>query len=465
MLRITKTRCIKIESCYDSRNARSAGREKRRKSMKRKMFFFERLMYVDGHTPVNCIMTARIHGDIAADDLQLALKKVQGKHPLLRANVVEEGGQVYFSFSENPLKIPVRVVQRNSDEDWKNVTATEWKTPFNMNEGPLVRMVWIKSEGVSELMLIGHHCICDGTSLITIFREILQVVDQPDVQLTPYPPFQSLQDLFPQEVLSDMKMALLVKVKAALLRLFALTVKAVYAAPPGEHYLIYWQAGSKESAALLHRCKAEGTTPYAAMCVAFLLAFRQVNSARFKNKIMCPVDIRRFISSIRADVMFNYAPPIPLSIDPRIDPRSGFWDSARKLKQSMSEKIGRLNAYEHLMAAEELLSSIPKVISFLRQSKGSYDFAFSNVGRLDMPDDYQAFRVEGLLGVTVAVTWRNATTLITTSFRGRTDIALVSNDGFLPYVEAVAIKEAAVKLLMKAATVPEDVEPRMAANY
>src|SRR5882762_10040195 len=463
MHNINEIRCIKY-SCYDSRNAGSqmlaAGREKEG-DMKRKMFFFERLMYVDGQTPINCIITARIHGNIAADDLQLALKKVQLKHPLLRANVVEEGSQVYFSFSENPLKIPVRVVQRNSDEDWRNVTATEWKTPFNMNEGPMVRMVWIKSEGVSELMLIGHHCICDGTSLITIFREILQVVDQPDVRLTPYPPFQSLQDLFPQEVLSDLKMALLVKVKAALLRLFALTVKAVYATPPGEHYLIYWQAGSKESAALLHRCKAEGTTPYAAMCVAFLLAFRQVNSARFKNKIMCPVDIRRFISSIRADVMFNYAPPIPLSIDPR----AGFWDSARKLKQSMSEKIGRLNAYEHLMAAEELQTSIPKVISFLRKSKGSYDFAFSNVGKLDMPDTYQALRVERLLGVTVAVPWRNATTLITTHFRGHTDIALVSNDGFLPYAEAVAIKETAVNLLLKAATVPEVVEPPMAANY
>jgi NRPS condensation-like uncharacterized protein len=425
------------------------------------MFFFERLMYVDGHTPVNCIITARIQGHIAAHDLQLALKKVQAKHPLLRAHAVEEGRQLYFVFSDNPLEIPVRVVKRNSDEDWRNVTTTEWKTPFNMNEGPLVRMAWIRSEGVSELMLIGHHCICDGTSLITIFREILQVVDQPDVQLTPYPPFQCLQDLLPQEVLSDLKMALLVKVKASLFRLFALAVKAVNTAPPGEHYLIYWRADAKESAALVDRCKGEGTTPYAAMCVAFLLAFRQVNSSRFKNKIMCPVDIRRFISNIRPDVMFNYAPPIPLSIDPR----TGFWDSARRLKQSMSEKIGRLNAYEHLMAAEELQTSIPKIISFLRKSKGSYDFAFSNVGRLEMADNYQAFRVEGLLGVTVAVPWRNATTLITTYFRGHTDIALVSNDGFLPYAEAVAIKETAVKLLMEAAALPEVVQPRMAVNY
>jgi hypothetical protein len=82
-----------------------------------------------------------------------------------------------------------------------------------------------------------------------------------------------------------------------------------------------------------------------------------------------------------------------------------------------------------------------------------------------MPDNYRGFRVEGLLGVTVAVPWRNATTLITTNFRGHTDIALVSNDGFLSYAEAVAIKETAVKLLMKAAAVPEVVEARMAANY
>jgi NRPS condensation-like uncharacterized protein len=448
----------------NANNSREA--KKKSKAMKkRRMFFFERLMYVDGHTPVNCIMTARISGDIAVDDLQLALKKVQGKHPLLRANVVEEDGELYLSFMENPPNIPVRIVERNSGEQWRNVTVAEWKTPFNMQEGPLIRMVWIKSEGVSELMLIGHHCVCDGTSLLTIFREILQVADEPDVQLTPYPPFESVRELFPKDVLSDWKMALLVTAKAALFRLFAFTVKAVHTAPPGEPYLIFWRASEKESAALAHRCKVEGTTPYAAMCVAFLSAFRQVNSARFKNRIMCPVDVRRFINKIRADVMFNYAPPIPLRIDPRIDPRTGFWDLARRLKQSMSEKISRLNAYEHLMVAEKLQTTIPKVISFLRRSKGSYDFAFSNVGRLDMPSNYQTFRVESLLGVTVAVPWRNATTLITTHFRGHTDIALVSNDGFLPYEEAVAIKETAVNLLIEATAVPEVVERRMAVNY
>jgi NRPS condensation-like uncharacterized protein len=311
-------------------------------------------------------------------------------------------------------------------------------------------------------MLVGHHCICDGASLVAIFREVLQLIDQPDTQLTPYPPFQSLQDFVPQEVSSDLKLALLVKSKAALFRLFALTVKTVKTGPAGEHYLIYWRADAKESAELALRCKAEGATPYAALCVAFLLAFRQVNSAKFKNKIMCPVNVRRFIRNIGPDMMFNYAPTIPLALSR--DPQEEFWSLARKLKQSITEKIDRLNAYEHLMAAEQLHTSVPKLISLLRKSKGSYDFAFSNVGRLDIPENYQTFQVESFLGVTVAVPWRNATTLITTHFRGRTDLAFVSNDGFLPYAEAVAIKEKAISMLMEAAAIPVPMASRFAAN-
>jgi hypothetical protein len=416
--------------------------------MKRKMLFFERIMYFDGRTPVNCLLTARIRGTITADDLRAALDKVQTKHPLLRAHVVVEDGQPYFVFDEDPPKIPVRVVQRHDEEDWQTITKEEWKRPFDMDNGPLARMVWIKSDEVSELLLVSHHCACDGASLVAIYKELLLLVDQPDLQVTPYPPFQSLQDLIPKNILSNLKMALVVRSKAALARLyFAVTNKTEKVASQGEHYLLYWKADTKLSAAFADRCKVEGTTPYSAMCVAFMQAFREVKGVKdFKNKLMCPVNIRKYVPSIAPDMMFNYAPTVMISLSK--DGTTDFWELARKFKQSMQEEVERLDAYEFLMGAEHLHAVVPKIVGLLPRIKGSHDFIFSNVGRLDIQEDYRTFKVESFLSSTTALPWRDSTTLVTTYFRGQIDLAFVSNDSFLPYAEAVAIQERGLSILM-----------------
>lgn len=420
--------------------------------MKRKMLFTERLMYVDGNTPVNCILTARIAGSIEAESLRTAIDKVQAKHPLLQVSISNEDNQPYFIFEACPPKIPLRIAERHGDDDWQIVTQKEWKTPFNLREGPPFRLTWIRSKDTSELLLIGHHCVCDGASLVAILREIMQLVDQPLLQLTAYPPFESLEDLIPREIFSDPKIAFRAKLKAALLKLFALTIKHTEIIPEPSHYLIYWKASTEESSTLATRCRAEGVTPYSALCVAFMLAFRQVGSKKFKNKVICPVNIRKFVTNLRADVMFNYAPTISLAIS--AEPHENFWSLARKLKQSMLKKVERLNVYEDLIGAEYLQGSISKLISLLLKSKGSYDFAFSNIGRIDITENYQTFKIESILGATVAVPWRNATTLVTTHFRGQTDVAFVSNDGFLPYTEAMTIKERAFNLLSEAIRSP-----------
>ncbi|NYF79597.1 condensation domain-containing protein [Granulicella arctica] len=414
--------------------------------MKRKMLFFERIMYFDGQTPVNCLITARIRGSIAVDDLRAALDKVQAKHPLLRAHVEEEDRQLYFVFDANPPKIPLRIVERQAEGDWLKNTKEEWKKPFDMVNGPLVRMVWIRSDEVSELLLVGHHCACDGASLVSIYKELLLLVDQPDLPLIAYEPFQSLKDLIPKEIFSNVRKGLVIRGKAALARLFfALTSKKAAENPQGEHYLLCSRADEKASTAFADRCKKEGTTPYSAMCVAFMQAFGEVRRTDFKNKMMCPVNIRRYVKSIAPDMIFNYAPTVMLSLS--TDQGDDFWGLAKKLKQSMLEEVERLDAYEYLMAAEHLHAAIPKLITLLPRLKGKHDFIFSNVGRLEIQEDYRTFKVESFLSSTTALPWRDSTTIVTTSFRGQIDLAFVSNESFLPYADAVAIRERALHIL------------------
>ncbi|MEO6803786.1 MAG: condensation domain-containing protein [Granulicella sp.] len=421
--------------------------------MKRKMLFFERFMYVDGVTPINCVMTLRVRGTINPSNLRTALNKVQAKHPLLQARVIEEGGEPYFAFGDEVPEIPLEIVKRVSSEDWRARTAAEWKVPFDAKVGPLLRLVWIRSEEFSELMMIAHHCICDGGSVMTLIREVLQVTDEPETELVPYVSFSALTDLIPNEVLTDPKMQRRVQRRAWLYKVFlAVIASRTRALPASDPYVLYWNANAEELAAINHRCIAEDTNTYAAFCVAFLQAFREIQGRKAKNKIMCPVSIRRFIRSVKSDMLFAFAPTIELSL-PK-ESRGDFWTLARQMKRSIGEKIEGMNAYEDLMLGARMLSSLPRIINFLRSSRGGHDVAFSNMGRLRIPSKYKAFQVEAVVGSTVAVPWRNTNTLIATNFLNAMELSFISNERFLPQREAQTIQQRALELLKQAMAIP-----------
>jgi NRPS condensation-like uncharacterized protein len=414
--------------------------------MKRKMLFFERFMYVDGMTPINCLMTARLRGTLDPENLRTALRKVQAKHPLLQARTVDEGGEPLLVFDEATPEIPLRIVERMTDEDWKSITVAEWKLAFDPMTGPLFRVVWIRSSEVSDLMLVAHHCICDGGSLIAVLREILQVADVPATELTPYAAYTSLDDLVPAETLADPKIVAKVQRREFLNKLLLAVIARKSTKPlTGEAYVLYWNADATEFGAISRRCTAEGTSVFAALCVAYLQAFRLVQGSSARNKIMCPVNIRRFIRVIGDDMMFAFAPTIALSL-PK-EKEQGFWALARGMKQSVGEKIEGMKVYEDLMLGDRMRAWVPRLVSFLRWSRGGHDLAFSNMGPLKIPVTYEGFVVERVLGTTIAVPWRNTNTLITSYFQNEMVLAFVSNERFLPQRDAVLIQERALAIL------------------
>ena len=433
--------------------------------MKRRMLFFERFMYIDGVTPINCVMTARIRGTIDPAHLTTALAKVQAKHPLLCARVIEEGGEPWFVMDEHTPAIPVQIVSRNREDDWQAVTTQQWKTPFDTARGPLLRLVWMKSQDASqssELMLVAHHCICDGGSIMTLLREILEVADRPETELAPYTSYATLDDLVPADVLADPKARRQVRNKAVLYKLFLAVLGLRKAAlPPGDPYVLYWRAPAEEFAAINKRCLSEDTNTYAVLCVAYLLAFREVQGKAAQNKIMCPVSIRRFIRSIKSDTLFAFAPTIQLSLESAkpSTPPADLWAQARAMKQAIGEKIESMQVYEDLMLGDLMRPSVLRIINFLRSSRGGHDLAFSNVGRLKIPSKFKTFTLETVIGATVAVPWKNTNTLIMTYFANEMDLGFISNERFLPRMQATAIQEKALSLLHQAMLQPATFRP------
>src|ERR1700733_13001920 len=169
----------------------------------RRLLLLERTMYREGRTPFTSVFSIQLLGRLEEGRLRQALACLQAKHPLLRC-VIEDGVDgPRFVLQDCPAPIPLRIVERKNDDDGETEVRREWVAPFDASRDPLVRLVWLRGREVSELILVGHHCICDGQSGMTLLRDCLSAYDEPEKDLGTYDALGAIEDLVPAALLED----------------------------------------------------------------------------------------------------------------------------------------------------------------------------------------------------------------------------------------------------------------------
>ena len=180
-----------------------------------------------------------------------------------------------FVLRDHPAPIPLRIFERKHDDDWQTEVRREWVAPFEASRDPLVRLVWLRASEVSELILVGHHCICDGQSGMTLLRECLSAYDEPEKDLGTYDALGAIEDVVPAALLKDRGFRRRMRWKIGLLRLIFLwerrkRARSASAIRGDQMYFHRWSLDKAASLKLTERCRAEGVTVFAAMSVAFL---------------------------------------------------------------------------------------------------------------------------------------------------------------------------------------------------
>ncbi|MCW8312753.1 hypothetical protein K7A41_16100 [Sphingobacterium sp. InxBP1] len=410
----------------------------------RTLMMVERIMYVDAETPLNCVFAAKIRGNLAATDIQHALDKIQQKHPLLRSSIdTTTAAKPTFVVQENMSPIPLRVIERQTEEDWLLESERAWYHSFKDQRLPLAELLWIKGQDCSELLWVLPHCICDGTSIVTLMRELLSLLDDPTAHLPPYSLFGSVDEFLPAgfNLTKKSRKAKFYLVMARLL--FSLQRKSKRK-NVGRNYALHWKLPPQTTANITSRCRALGITVHAALCAAFMQAFQNIQGKKAKNKVISPIDIRHFIPEIRQDHMFAFAPTVELSL------KKGEYNLLNNtvyLKAMLLQKMEKINARELLWLGEQLHPLVHRMIAMLRTSRGGHDITLSNMGRIQIPANFKNFSVESVFSPTVAFPWLNANTLVTTTYRDQMDFSFMSHEDFLPKDEANRIKERAIALL------------------
>lgn len=416
--------------------------------MKRKLLFAERMLHGNGGAPFNAVIPVKLKGVFEEESIHHALKKLQEKHPLLNAFVENDAqGMPWFVVKDKAnLPIPVRITERITEEDWKKQTTIEWGNLFDTHQGPLMRLVWIKGAEASELILVIHHCLCDGGSAMAILSEFLLLLDDGSVAIGMEDPILGIEDIIPAEVLSNRKKRVKAKLigGVATFALWLIPIKKKLVERKKD-YMIHWKLSKALSDQLMIKCKAEQVTVNTVLCAAVLAAFKAVRKENFHNKISCPVDIRRFVPRIKRDNIFAFGLMFVVSADQQLD----FFSNARKMQEDINKKTAKLDAYENIMMMEASHASMDNFTNFLKYGKSSNDCMFSNLGKVDIPHQYQNFELETIFSPSVIGPLGNTTTLVTSTYRGQMDFTFIASEGFIPYKEGLDIQEKLMEIISK----------------
>lgn len=381
----------------------------------RKLFFFERFLFVGGRHTWNVLLAARREGTLEETALQEALARLQQRHPTLRAGIVETAAPA-FVFIDPPPPIGIRIVERADEATCPTEMKAELERPFDVERGPLARLIWIRAEQFAELVLVTHHCVCDGRSNQILMRELLDALDRPDKDMPALPGPFALDGLFggPPHGAERLGHQILAAGVTALLRVMSASVRQpVSARPP--NYMFRWQFDAATSRALAERCAHENVTRYTAIATALLRAFHNI-SPQSKHRLLCPIDMRALLPSLTPDMLFPFAETVTLTIRPASD--QDFWAEARALRAELGRRRKRLDPRRKLRVCEHAHGAADRLVDTLLHGRAGEDIMFSDLGNAELGT---ADRVSAL-GFVASIPWQGATGIF--SIRDRETITL-----------------------------------------
>jgi hypothetical protein len=366
---------------------------------------------------MNPIVMVRCRGSLDVERVEHAIRTVQRRHPALQVRVVREAEPWFSDRDVSPVSL--RVVERESASHWREIVREELNTPHDIERGPLIRFVLVRDEQACELICTTDHVNADGRSTLYVVRDVLRLIEQPNLRLVPLRERSSFDDYLPNSGLfplgdprvPDAIRGLWAERSRELLRHFdgqrfrKLRAKALDAPPePSEPIerapieFVHRRLDALGSAALREACHAHGNTVLAALMVACADALVSATEAKAHGVVGCvtPIDIRSLLSPSVGDDFGIYA-WAPTSFHP-VGPRAEFWRLAARARRILRayRSVPVLAGMRAWLDAAEFTENTPLAGVWDRASRAMLDglMVVSNLGSVSLPERVGDVEVE-----------------------------------------------------------------------
>jgi hypothetical protein len=365
----------------------------------------------DQLSTLNVISRTRVRGDLPADVLRRGLDAVQARHPFLRLAIADDDG-LDPRWVPTGRPIPLRHVRREHDDQWvREINERELVDRVDPAVGPLARAVVISGDDdVHDLLVVVPHIIADGTTVITLARQWLELAAAGG-------PVESSRELPPPDELRPARhtgeegAARLAEQTARDEELMARTkpgrVEPSTRVPLDgrRSRLVHRELTGEQLDAVARAAREHGTTVHGAITAALVrAAAADAGGAHGHFAVGSPIDFRGELEPpVRPDEVGTYVATVPSVVDPALP----FWELARAITDDLTE---RKRKGDHFNLVTMVVGACPPSLAEARpfmefmEAEGPINLCSSNIGRYAFPDwigPWQVSDAQFLTGISV----------------------------------------------------------------
>lgn len=446
--------------------------------MERVLADMERAFFLlDQGTRFNGVQTVKLRGPVDVALLQKSLSRMQERHPLLRIRLRGDDARLVIT-DEDSGPLPLTVLPRHSDTDWIAVAETELNRPFLVTDDHLTRLVLLRGDDVSELVLAHHHLTADALSILFLIRDLLTDLETLRHDQTPEPPFEPsfepplpslplrppMPDLLPKRARG---LSLLVPMnhffwKHVVARPFrrAVSMPQETRVPPDQRQnrLVHRALPPPVTRALLSLAKQQRTTLHGALSAALLLAtthevFSDRVARQKTTRVGCfaAVNLRGVLPPEVREEMGLYISQV--TTFHRVIPEPSFWDLSRQVRARLTRTLAHGEQYLTLPLIGLFIPRSGQVARrFVRRFDGASPglTGLTNLQTLPIPLRYGALSILDHQ-VTVGVSVVGQLLLAVTTVRDKLNLNFIYLNPLVSPDRAQRIADAVVLRLTQAA--------------
>ena len=342
---------------------------------RRKITPRERLFHRTPHVYVK--MMVKFSHIMDKNPIENAISKLVEVHPLLRIKLVEDEDHNLWFSSKNVLTPKIIVKTISNGEDCINVIEEEYKKPFDLSKGPLIRFLLLQSSTQSNFLIICHHIICDGMSLAYFLEDLLTLIDDDSAELRPYDesPLLELTNI-------PVKMNFL---KKRFISFFINRYNKKWSKDPyyfdeedyKNIYEAYWknythimvsnELSIDETQHLIEECRKNNVTVNSAIITATLKARAEIIGRKKSFTLGQPVNVRKELIK-PVDRQFGlYVAGFEYKLT--LDPNMTFWKSVKDIHQKISKLLKFDKIFEKFIVVSMFNGSLFDALAFFYYSK------------------------------------------------------------------------------------------------